>query len=842
MSVTWVTPAGDLGTLEERITVNINLQATSTSGTITYSVIAGSLPIGLLLDSQTGTIKGTPGEVVKFTESRFVVRAYDGIDEKDRTFKLSVDGSDFPEWITEEGFLNVGPGEAYFVLDDALVDFNLQATDTDLVAGDTLEYYIVPNSGSLPPGLTLSKEGNIKGFTKPVAAIDYNTNPTGAYDTHSFDTVPLDIAKNTSTGFDTYFYDNVTYDLSENSQTPRRLSRIYTFGVAVTDGRNAVQRVFKIYVVTTEFLQADNSLLQVDTNLFQADSSRDRQPLWITDAYLGRYRANNYVTLKLDVYDPPTLSGTITYFLLDENLDGSQSRIPPGLELDSTTGDLAGKVPYQAAITQNYKFTMQAVNFPLILANTTYTLVGDWSSTRTYIENEAVRYAGFIYVNKSTHRNLLPDENPEVWELGVSTSEKTFNIDIIGEIESSIEWETNSDLGVIKPNQPSDKYVRAKSLLYGGRVAYSLESGTLPPGLTFLPNGNIQGKVKQFADDSGNGLTRFFDNDSGTLSYNTTFDGSTSTFDKLYKFTVKAQDGANFSETTREFSINVVAASDTTFANVYVRALQTKTKRLNWFNFITDATIFAPEDIYRYGDNNFGIQTELRSLVFAGVESVEAVKYIQAMSRNHYNKKFTFGNLVTAKAKDPTTQETVYEVIYVELKDNFEKNGKSISDTIELSDNIESKVLVSYAGITIDSDVPLVSDSDLQRVFPNSIINMRNRIKDIGDRDREFLPLWMRSIQDDQNAESGFVKSLTLCYCKPGKSSAVLSRIRASNFDFKTIDFTADRYIIDIIDGNIQDAYLKFPQTNITNHTNSSSFSKNAGVIGSESGKRASNI
>jgi hypothetical protein len=88
---------------------------------------------------------------------------------------------------------------------------------------------------------------------------------------------------------------------------------------------------------------------------------------------------------------------------------------------------------------------------------------------------------------------------------------------------------------------------------------------------------------------------------------------------------------------------------------------------------------------------------------------------------------------------------------------------------------------------------------------------MRNRIRDVGERDREFLPLWMRSIQDSATYELGFTKSMVLCYCKPGRSASVMARIRASNFDFKTIDFTADRYIIDIVGGEIQDKYLAFP-------------------------------
>jgi hypothetical protein len=89
---------------------------------------------------------------------------------------------------------------------------------------------------------------------------------------------------------------------------------------------------------------------------------------------------------------------------------------------------------------------------------------------------------------------------------------------------------------------------------------------------------------------------------------------------------------------------------------------------------------------------------------------------------------------------------------------------------------------------------------------------MRKRIKSLGDRDRTFLPLWMRSIQPDAFVETGYVKSLVLCYLKPGFSETVISRIKSNNFDFKKINFTIDRYVIDILDGQIEDKYLAFPQ------------------------------
>jgi hypothetical protein len=813
--ITWITPAGSLGTLIERVIIDIALSATSSVGPVTYSLIAGNLPRGLRLSGNN--ISGSPVEVKRYTTSRFVIRASDGSDIEDRTFSLNIDGADIPEWLTREGFLNVGPAKAYFVLDNAQVDFQLEATDTDLTAGEELEFYLTPMGGLLPPGLSLSRDGVISGFTDPIFALEYQGSPFGGYDTAPLDIVPLDFVEARSNGFDTFFYDNTTYDYNEPSRVPRRLSRIYTFAVSVTDGVNTVIRLFKIYVVTEEFLQADNSIVQVDTNLFQADSASARKPLWITESNLGRFRANNYVTIFLDVYDPPSLTGTITYFLLPANPDNSVSELPPGMELDSITGEIAGRVPYQARVSKTYNFTMQAVNFPAVLATTTYTLKGAWNSAINYFADDAVTYLGVLYICVVAHRNRLPTDQ-EFWVAGTSTAEKTFTVEIVGEIESAVNWITPSDRGTIKPNQPSQIYVEAESLLYGGRIGYEFVSGRLPPGLSFLPTGSIEGKVKQFADSDGPGLTRFFERDSslidstGTRSFTTTFDGEETSFDKVFAFTIRARDSVNFATLNRTFTIKVIADNTKTFANLYVKAFQSKDKRLNWYNFITDATIFKSSDLYRYGDSNFGIQTDLRVLIFAGIESQEAVKYVQAMSRNHYRKRLLFGNVKSAEAKDPITQETLYEIVYVDVVDEYEKDGVSISQTIQLANDINSKVLTSYDAIRVDSDIPFVSDSDHQRIFPNSIKNMRSRIRSVGDRDRELLPLWMRSIQDDASFEPGYTKALPLCFAKPGAAGNIIARIKATNFDFKSIDLLADRYIIDILDGEIEDKYLAFPQ------------------------------
>jgi hypothetical protein len=906
MAIIWNTPAGNLGNLDERITVDISLNATASSGSVSYSLISGELPRGLRLTGNT--IKGSPVEVKKTIISRFVIRATNGSDLEDRTFSLSVDGSDIPEWITKEGFLNVGRGESYFILDNALVDFQLEATDTDILAGDQLEFYLLPRGGQLPPGLTLSKNGKISGFTKPVFSVEYSSSPNGSYDGDSYDTLPLDQPRTNSNGYDTFSYDFFTFDYNEPSRPPRRLSRFYTFAVAVTDGLNVVTRIFKIYVVTEDFLKADNNILQVDTNLFQADASAFRAPIWITPSVLGKYRANNYLTILLDVFDPPEFTGTLIYYLLPTNpgtyrikstgtiiTDGAYeisgefpvdpsvpgnilitdpddwevlipetlSQTPPGMELDNYNGEIAGRVPYQNKITKSYQFTVQAVRYLDSIPNINYDFVGEWTATRNYTVNQTVLYNNLFYIAKVANRNVVPT-NPEFWTESSTSTLKTFNIDIIGEIESAIEWISDSDRGVIKPNQPSNLNVEAKNKINNKDLFYEMIDGKLPPGLEFLPNGLIKGKVKQFGDDTGPGLTRFYDIVNSQRDFDVVFDNEETSFDKIFRFQIKARDSAAAAENIKDFSITVVAENAKTFANIYITALQAKEKRLQWFNFITNSDIFDPNDIYRSGDPNFGVQTELKMLVFGGIESREAVKFVQAMSRNHQRKRMLFGDVKVAKAKNPQTQETVYEVVYIDVVDDLEikRNGIEISTSqeIQLSDSIESKVLVSYDAIKIDSDIPFVSDSDHQRIFPNSIRNMRRRVKQVGDRDREFLPQWMRSIQDFANYELGYQKALVLCYAKPGRAAAIISRIKANtttatrglyeinfqyqigdsvlykgiyytcikntlgalptdpefwlkNFDFKDLDFEIDRYQIDSIDNKIQDKYLAFPQS-----------------------------
>lgn len=230
------------------------------------------------------------------TTSTFVLRATNAaLQVQDRTFTIEVQGADEPEWVTPAGNLSVGAeNKRYFVLDNEIINFQLQATDLDLPAGQTLEYYINKDDGELPSGITMDSNGLISGVVDPLLALDLAANK-GAYDTNNYDGYAFDF-----TSVSSYYY-NGEYFPNAVFAPPKKLNRFYQFIVSANDGDTVVKRSFTIYVVGDDFLRADNVLLQVGTGVFSTDNTYLRTPVWLTNSDIGYRRANNYVTIFLDV-------------------------------------------------------------------------------------------------------------------------------------------------------------------------------------------------------------------------------------------------------------------------------------------------------------------------------------------------------------------------------------------------------------------------------------------------------------------------------------------------------------------------------------------------------------
>ncbi len=256
--------------------------------------------------------------------------------------------------------------------------------------------------------------------------------------------------------------------------------------------------------------------------------------------------------------------------------------------------------------------------------------------------------------------------------------DKEFTVKLLGEIESAITWNTASTLGNLRANFVSTLNVSATSNVPNAVVLYTLDSGRLPPGLTLAIDGQLQGKVNQFGEPNKPGLTTI---DKSTTE--TTFDGATTTIDRSYTFTVKAQDQFQFSATTRQFTITTTDPDDKLYSSISMVPMLKQTQRNAFRNFISDPTIFNPGSIYRPNDESFGLQPQIKMLAYAGIETKSIREFVSAVAKNHKRKKYKLGEVKKAIAKNPGSNDTVYEVIYVDVIDPAEPEvgkGKTALD------------------------------------------------------------------------------------------------------------------------------------------------------------------
>lgn len=1007
MTKLWSVDTGyELARIDERISQNIALPLVYPSETTT-TVISGTLPPGLRLINNT--IKGSAFEVIRSRRFEFVIRAVRNNIISDRTLSLIVDGADFPIWVTPAGVLPVNPNQLNFILDNTPVDFQLTAIDSDLPAGDSIEYYILEGDGELPPGIKLSKDGRLTGVVDPILALDLEGGD-GGYDSNPYSKYPLDFGvSQSSEGIDSFYYDFTVYDYGVTARVPRKLNRNYEFVVTATDNVSFTKRTFRIYVVGDDFLKADNNIMKAANGLFTVDGTFVRKPIWLTSGNLGVRRANNFVSLYLDVLDPNTLTGSIFYQLSQINNDNTPSVLPPGLTLDSTNGEITGYVPYQPAITKDYKFTVVAKRFnpglglvsvvgtyyedvlvgknsikvfklptttndgiddlyslvgrtisienkeynvvsvdntnvdydvitlttqlqttysaqPLVVERTAaaqnYFFVNSLDENSTsfyksrslnisnsekykitdsypYVEWEIRPAAGSSYIVLSaapgddikttleaslgiagrnayvtvtknisnqvtlvkmllpataTNRNsnhiqslfasnnvssirisrlasttrilldtnllttfitgrtfslaVLSDnsfeENFNIAELETYETAKTFTLSVLGEVESTISWITGSDLGKIVAGRDSNLSIVASTTLVDSTLRYNLVAGKLPNGMRLSQYGELTGFPRQYVTSDGIGLTHF---DNG----NTTFDNNAITFDRKYTFTVIARDRFGFSASTKTFTITVTDDDKNRYSNVYMKPYLVQSQRVAYESFINNSRIFVPSYLYRPGDTEFGLQRELKCLVFGGIETKNIENYVAAVAKNHTKKKYLLGDIKTAFAKNPGSNNIVYEVVYVELHDPLmPKSGTTRTTFRAISPNritVDSLQYDADTGlepfkykidntITIDSNAIKIDQTTNSLLYISNLQNMRKRIREVGAASGDFLPLWMRTQQGAKTQQTQYVPAIPICYTVPGKSNAIVENIKNSGFDFKTINYEIDRYIV----------------------------------------------
>ena len=915
----WTSNNGDsLGTLQEQVTV-APITLPLLEPTASVKLISGSFPSGLRLINNT--IAGTPIEVSRETISTFVLRATLNSQISDKTFKITVQGADEPQWQTPADLLAAGNNGTYYVLDSAPIDFQLEVIDTDTAAGQTLQYFIPSNGGTLPPGIKLTTDGRLVGVVDPILAIQKAVGG-GQYDAAGYDagsTSAYDFSVPSSNGFDSFFYDTTIYDLNIPTRSPKKLNRYYEFVVSVSDGDTVSSRTFKLYIVGDDFFRSDTTIMKISSGVFSADNTHIRVPIWVTPRDFGYRRANNYVTLVLDIIDANSLSGAVSYYKTSLNDDGSQSTLPPGLELDTTTGEIAGRVPYQPAVTKEYKFTIaaQRIGFDVdsvqlieymyegANAGVAQIKVSKFDLYSEYAVGKEFTVAGNTYIvtgintssvdydvltlNKALLTRFIKGTSINFGTIKIADTEeavskKTFVIKLLGEVDSTIAWITPNNLGSFSANYISTLNVRATTTVPNANLIYTQSSGVLPPGITLSLTGELIGKVNSFGTDIQAGLTVF---DSQQMQ----LDGNTTKLDRTYTFKIKAQDQFGFSAIERTFTISLSDPDNKQYSNVFLQPMLSQTQRNSFINFVNNAEIFLPEYLYRPNDPNFGAQPRIKILAYSGIEAKAVEYFVSAAAKNHKRRNLNIGKVKTAVAMTPGTRDIVYEVVYLEVIDPKQSTMKNKKVANQIKIKNPSKVLVNssrytstedtYPGqfseliistrsqgdlkikwidllningrdeiysipvtslleiinregysvsipftpgviesnkyratptnvITIDSDALSVDGENDTTRYISNMTHMRDAIKDIGKTEKNFLPLWMRSAQEDTVTELGFVNAIPLCYCKPGTAKIIANTIDFLKIDFSQYELDIDRHLIDNAEGNSQEQYILF--------------------------------
>jgi hypothetical protein len=850
------------GVIQEGTKVDLGLPVLYTelfddSTSLDFRVITGQLPPGLRI--QGDRIVGSAFEVPRDTEFRFVVRATYNGEFADRTLSMTVSGQDQPRWNIAAGPLPLGPSDAYYVLDNSYIDFQLSVIDYDTSAGQQLKFFVPSGGGELPPGLVLTDSGRIVGWVQPVLAPPL-TAGNGNFDMSVYDKVAYDYGLRPNNGYDSFIFDAFTFDYNIPTGFPKKLNRNFEFNVIVTDGDTSISRKFRIYVVGDDYFRADNTYMQAGNGTFTADVTYARAPIWTTPAYLGMFRANNYKTFRLDTYEG-LLLGPITYTLESINPDiygqvyttnpsenkSGQNKIRirnvkgtpvPGHKIQLTeyvSG--ASSVIYTVNVATKISDTewLLTVNTNLekTIPNLTHLYFGTLSilpSGMTFDPATAEVFGNLPYQTAITKTYRFTVKATRFTEKGeTANAKRTFTADIIGEIDSAITWLTDTNLGSIGAYYPSTLVVKAQTSLPNVPVLYYFVSGSLPPGLSFNFDGEIVGKVNQFGEVDNPGLISF-DDETFILD-----DGDT-TFDRVYTFTVEARDVVGYSAIQRTFTLKVDTPNDRLFSNLIVKPFLKLNQRDYFKDFINNPEIFTIGSVYRPNDSNFGIQKDLKMIIYAGIETKSAAEFVSKLSRNHTNKRFKFGALKKAKADIPLTRNTIYEVIYVEMLDPLEKGKTYLPSQVNVNPSAR-KITVDqnnqfYNGdpneinpywdrpnpfyASVDRDDIFAGDPASEIRFPSSVKLWRERIKTVGIKDSDYLPLWMRTIQDGDVQPLGYTKAIPLCFCKPGTADDIILNIQYSNFDFSQIDYVIDRYIIDQVTGYRQDKYIAFKNDRTT--------------------------
>jgi hypothetical protein len=492
-------------------------------------------------------------------------------------------------------------------------------------------------------------------------------------------------------------------------------------------------------------------------------------------------KSNNLRTFSIFVWSRSDLTADTTFITADNTFitaDGSPITVPVILTPQGSIG----------TIQNDNFFAFQFTGVDIADDSFKFIAIGDLPPGLVLDPNSGWLYG---YIPDLGITQLVYDIVVRVYKTynpDVISDPYNYTLTITGPINSEIVWLTPSDpvaianakitgiasLGSIPNGSTSLFYVQAVNL--GGlELQYQLVSGSassLPQGLQLLPTGEIAGRVS----------FNTFALDGGTTTFNLTKENGSdpTTFDMTYIFTVNAYSLNGVVNVYKTFSITVVRVYNEPYDNLYIQAMPPQDDRDLIDSLLQNSDIFEPDLIYRSQDPNFGIANNVIYYHAYGLTSATLADYYSSLYENHYWKNLILGEIKTAQACD-ADGNVIYEVVYSQIIDNLvNAQGESVSKAVALP----------YAINAGDS-------TEINVVYPNSLINMRDQVIDTVGQISKILPLWMQSKQADGSV-LGFTPAWVLAYTKPECAKRIAYYIK-NQFDqrLNVIDFKVDRYELD---------------------------------------------
>jgi hypothetical protein len=260
---------------------------------------------------------------------------------------------------------------------------------------------------------------------------------------------------------------------------------------------------------------------------------------------------------------------------------------------------------------------------------------------------------------------------------------------------------------------------------------------------------------------------------------------------------------------TKTFTVQVLQEYSQPTDTLYIKCTPSIEDRVVLETLLNDNQLIPNDYLYRPNDIYFGKATSVIYEHAFGIYASDIQQYLAAVTRNHYWRYITLGELKTAVAKN-SAGEVIYEVVYSQVIDNLiNPEGISVQSMITWPRSIDlglgpwytsiTDIYTSYVTVLGQNYYTSLSPGYVRYLYPNSLPNMRNRVAQVlgQEYDSRLLPLWMTS-QQSNGSTLGYTPAWVICYTKPGYSETIKNNINNNwPYTLNTINFKIDRFSVD---------------------------------------------